>query len=171
MGTLGITAQVWQASMTPSVGIKELYEQYSETVYLTALRVTGNKADAEDVLQTVFIRVMNQGDRMSEMEVPGRYFRRAATNAALDVLRRRGTRKEAALDESMGRASPSGSALLKEQLREAIARLEPADAEMFLLRFVEGLSNGEIAEIYGLEKAQVAMRIYRIRQQLQDRLK
>jgi RNA polymerase sigma-70 factor (ECF subfamily) len=134
------------------------------------LRVTGNPADAEDVLQTVFMRVLHQENALDPETTPASYFRRAATNASLDILRRRTSRNEAPLDEGLGRASPESPAVLKEQLRRAIGQLDPADAELFVLRFVEGMSNGELAELWELEKAQIAMRIYRIRQQLQQLL-
>jgi DNA-directed RNA polymerase specialized sigma24 family protein len=58
--------------------------------------------------------------------------------------------------------------LLKEQLRRAIAALEPEDAELFLLRHVEGFSNGELADIFRQEKNNIAVRIHRIRQTLQS---
>ena len=50
-------------STTPLAGIAELYERHFEAVFRAALRVTGNPADAEDVLQTVFLRVMARGAR------------------------------------------------------------------------------------------------------------
>jgi RNA polymerase sigma factor (sigma-70 family) len=71
------------------------------------------------------------------------------------------------LDAASFQAPPESSAFLKERLRRAIAALEPRDAEMFTLRYVEGLSNGEIAEIFGVLKARVAMRLYKIRLALQ----
>jgi hypothetical protein len=49
-------------STTPRAGFAGLYERHYETVFRTALRVTGNPADAEDVLQTVFLRVLARGD-------------------------------------------------------------------------------------------------------------
>lgn len=153
--------------MIPPPGLTELYQRYSETVYYTALRVTGNPADAEDALQTVFLRVLNPGNRMDPAIVSERYFRRAATNAAVDILRRRVTRAEAQLDESAPHAARESPVLLKEQLRRAIARLNERDAEMFLLRYVEGLSNGELGELFGLGKTSVAVRLHRIRQTLQ----
>jgi DNA-directed RNA polymerase specialized sigma24 family protein len=45
-------------SRTPVAGFAELYERHYEAVFRAALRVTGNPADAEDVLQTVFLRVL-----------------------------------------------------------------------------------------------------------------
>jgi RNA polymerase sigma-70 factor, ECF subfamily len=170
MGTLSLAAHAEQTLMTPVEGVRTLYERHSETVYRTALRVTGNPADAEDVLQTVFLRVLHLENALDPVAAPASYFRRAATNASLDILRRRTSRSEAPLDEGLGRASPESPALLKEQLRRALGQLEPPDAELFVLRFVEGMSNGELAELCGVEKAQIAMRIYRIRQQLQQLL-
>jgi RNA polymerase sigma-70 factor (ECF subfamily) len=170
MGTLSLATHAEQTLMTPVEGVRALYERHSETVYRTALRVTGNPADAEDVLQTVFMRVLHQENALDPETTPASYFRRAATNASLDILRRRTSRNEAPLDEGLGRASPESPAVLKEQLRRAIGQLDPADAELFVLRFVEGMSNGELAELWELEKAQIAMRIYRIRQQLQQLL-
>jgi Sigma-70 region 2 len=50
----------------------ELYERYYEAVFRAALRVTGNPADAEDVLQTVFLRVLSRsdGDEVARFPVP-----------------------------------------------------------------------------------------------------
>lgn len=170
MGTLSLAMHAEQTTMAPLEGVRALYERHSETVYLTALRVTGNPADAEDVMQTVFMRVLNQGEILDPDTTPKSYFKRAATNASVDILRRRTSRNEAPLEEGLGRASPEIPALLKEQLRQAISQLEPRDAELFVLRFVEGMSNGELAELYGVEKPWVAMRLHRIRQQLQQEM-
>lgn len=170
MGTLSLATHAEQIIMTPPEGVRALYERHSETVYRTALRVTGNPADAEDILQTVFMRVLHQENPLDPETTPASYFRRAATNASLDILRRRTSRNEAPLDEGLGRASPESPAVLKEQLRRALGQLDPHDAELFVLRYVEGLSNGELAELCGVEKARIAMRLYRIRQQLQQLL-
>lgn len=171
MGALSQAVDAQPIDMIPSATFTELYQRYSDAVYYTALRVTGNPADAEDVLQTVFLRIFNQRNRLDPALTPERYFRRAATNAAVDILRRRTTRPEDQLDESLPHASHEGPALLKEQLRRAIARLEQSDAVMFLLRYVEGLSNGEVGELFGLEKTNVAVRLHRIRQTLQAEMK
>jgi RNA polymerase sigma-70 factor (ECF subfamily) len=166
MGTLSLFVDAQPTCMAPTVEFAELYHRYSEAVYGTALRVTGNRADAEDALQTVFLRILNRGSRIDPALAPERYLRRSATNAALDILRRRASRAEAQLDDSLPHRAES-PALLKEQLRRAIAALEQRDAEMFVLRYVEGLSNGELAELFGIEKTNVAVRLHRIRQTLQ----
>ena len=152
---------------TPAVGFTELYERHYEAVYRAALRVTGNPADAEDVLQTVFMRVMARPAEVEQVSVPAAYFRRAAVNAAVDVLRRREFRGESVYDDAAPHAAVQSPVLLKERLRRAIAVLDSEDASLFLLRHVEGLSNEELGAMFQIEKNNVAVRLHRIRQRLQ----
>ena len=145
-------------STTPLTGIGELYERHFEAVFRAALRVTGNAVDAEDVLQTVFLRIMArgaQGARSGDVEdvaLPAAYFRRAAVNAAVDVLRRRELHAESVYDDAAPHAAVQPPLLLRERLRRAIAALESEDASLFLLRHVEGLSNEELAGMFQMEK-------------------
>jgi RNA polymerase sigma-70 factor, ECF subfamily len=152
---------------TARAGFADTYERHSEAVFRAALRVTGNPADAEDVLQTVFLRVLSRGDSEQAPRMPAAYFKRAAVNAAVDLLRRRAVHAESAFDEGAPHAAVEGPSLLKEQLRRAIATLDPDDASLFLLRHVEGLSNDELAGVFKIEKNNVAVRLHRIRQRLQ----
>lgn len=164
---------VYDASeMTPTTelaGFAGLYERHSEAVFRAALRVTGNRADAEDVLQTVFLRVLARSDgaEAGATALPAAYFRRAAVNAAVDLLRRRAVHAESAYDDRAPHAAVEPPLLLKERLRRAIATLESEDASLFLLRHVEGLSNEELAAMFQLEKNNVAVRLHRIRLRLQ----
>jgi RNA polymerase sigma-70 factor, ECF subfamily len=157
-------------SPTARAGFADAYERHSRAVFRAALRVTGNPADAEDVLQTVFLRVLNRGDYDEAARLPAAYFTRAAVNAAVDLLRRRAVHAESAYDDGAPHAAVEGPSLLKEQLRRAIATLDPDDASLFLLRHVEGLSNEELAEVFQLEKNNVAVRLHRIRQRLQTEM-
>ena len=157
---------ILMTSTTPLAGVAALYERHYETVFRAALRVTGNPADAEDVLQTVFVRVLARGGDVEGVALPAAYFRRAAINAAVDVLRRRELRAESAPDDrELHAAQPP--LLLKEQLRRAIAALDSEDAALFLLRYVEGLSIEELAGMFEMEKNNVTVRLHRIRQRLQ----
>jgi DNA-directed RNA polymerase specialized sigma24 family protein len=184
-------------SSTPLAGLAELYERHYEAVFRAALRVTGNPADAEDVLQIVFLRVLareerreggpkradesalasrvaqrrdNPGDRgggVEDVALPAAYFKRAAVNAAVDVLRRRELHAESAYDDRAPHAAVQPSLLLKERLRRAIAVLDSDDASLFLLRHVEGLSIDELSGMFQMAKNNVAVRLHRIRQKLQ----
>ena len=152
---------------TARAGLAELYNRHYDAVFRAALRVTGNPADAEDVLQTVFLRVLAQGGEVEAAPPPVAYFRRAAVNAAVDVLRRRAVHAESVYDEQAPHAAVEPPSLLKEQLRRALATLERDDAALFLLRHVEGLSIEELAAMFQLEKNNVAVRLHRIRHRLQ----
>jgi RNA polymerase sigma factor (sigma-70 family) len=154
-------------STTPLAGFAGLYERHYETVFRTALRVTGNPADAEDVLQTVFLRVLARG---GDDALPAAYFKRAAVNAAVDVLRRRALHAESVYDEGAPQVAVQPSLLLKERLRRAIASLDSEDASLFLLRHAEGLTIEELAGLFKLEKNNVAVRLHRIRLRLQTEL-
>jgi RNA polymerase sigma-70 factor (ECF subfamily) len=159
-----------RSEMTSTAALADfagLYERHYEAVFRAALRVTGRPADAEDVLQTVFLRVISLGEQDEAARRPAAYFRRAAVNAAVDLLRRRAVHAEAVYDDRAPHAAVETPLLLKEQLRRAIATLERDDATLFLLRYVEGLSNQELADMFRLEKNNVAVRLHRIRLRLQ----
>lgn len=148
----------------------DLYAEHYEAVFRAALRVTGNSSDAEDALQTVFLRVLARGEQEQAARHPSAYFKRAAVNAAVDLLRRRAVRGESPYDEAAPEIAVERPALLKEQLRRALATLETEDATLFLMRYVEGMTNEELSDAFGLEKNNIAVRLHRIRQRLQAEL-
>jgi len=157
-----------EMTSTPTpAGFGALYERHCDAVFQAALRVTGNPADAEDVLQTVFLRVLSRSEQDEAAARPVAYFRRAAVNAAVDLLRRRAVHAETAYDDGAPHAAVEQTLLLKVQLRRAIATLDSEDATLFLLRYVEGFSNQELADEFRLEKNNVAVRLHRIRLRLQ----
>src|SRR3954453_19571557 len=100
-------------STTPVAGFAELYERHYEAVFRTALRVTGRPADAEDVLQTVFVRLLSGSEHEEAAGRPAPYFRRAAVNASVDLLRRRAVRGETAYDDTAPHAAVESGLLLK----------------------------------------------------------
>ena len=94
------------------------------------------------------------------------YLRRAATNAGIDILRQRTSRGESPLEGGPDHAGPASTALLKEQMRRALGKLDPEDAQLFVLRNLEGLSYDELADQFAVERGTVASRLHRIRQSL-----
>ncbi|MGA9979430.1 MAG: sigma-70 family RNA polymerase sigma factor [Candidatus Sulfotelmatobacter sp.] len=145
-------------------------------VFATAYRITGNAGDAEDVLQTVFLRLLRRGRNADPLENPESYLRRAAINASLDVIRSRQADHTVPLPEEssglMETAPAQGDAPgLRQALSHAIAQLKPRPAEIFTLRFLEGLSNREIAKALGISQVLVAVIVHRTRQQLRKQLR
>ena len=73
--------------MTPT--FDELFSEHHEKVLLAAYRVTGNMQDAEDTLQSVFLRLLNRGELSHFADRAAAYLCKAAINASLDLLRSR----------------------------------------------------------------------------------
>jgi RNA polymerase sigma-70 factor (ECF subfamily) len=147
----------------PIPGFQDLYEQHSDAVYRTALRVTGNTADAEDVLQNVFLRLLDRKLTVDPKWSPEGYLRRAATNASIDLLRRKAASHETAMDEERDFPGKEGTGFLKQRLRRALAKLEPAEAELFVLCYLEGYSYEELAKLFQVERGTIASRLFRTR--------
>jgi RNA polymerase sigma-70 factor (ECF subfamily) len=152
-----------------SPALEKLYWDHNQLVYQAALRVTGRPNDAEDVMQTVFLRLLRRPELLSDIEKPEPYLRRAAVNAALDLLRERSSAPLLVDQEKAGSATHD-SPELRGRLRQALARLKPAWAELFILKYLEGYSNNEIAAQLGMSSVGVAVSLFRIRQQLRKEI-
>ena len=149
-----------------------MYREHHAMVFRTAYRVTGNAPDAEDVLQTVFLRMVRREDSADAIEHPENYLRRAAVHAALDLVRARRSNAAVDLDRlpATGGSRPDDGDL-KEHLRQALSQLPERSAEIFTLRFFEGLTNPEIAEALGISSITVAVTLHRTRRELQKKLR
>lgn len=170
MATSSLAISVAVNPVPQPPGFQDLYQKYSETVYRAALRVTGNPSDAEDVLQTVFLRLLHREHAFDSGWAPEAYFRRAATNAAIDVIRRKQTRAETEIDERREHVAPPSQVLLKEHLRRALAKLDTEDSELFVLHYLEGLSHEELASQFRIQRGTVASRLHRIKKTLQKEI-
>jgi RNA polymerase sigma-70 factor (ECF subfamily) len=139
-----------------------VYEEHAGGVYASAFRVLGRAADAEDVVQDVFLRFWQSPDRFDAARGPlGAFLRLMARSRALDVWRadhaamRAKDRLElgAARDEVRLDERPGDAAELHEQQRtvqEALCRLPPEQREAVVLAYWGGLSGRELAERSGL---------------------
>ena len=134
-------------------------------VFRTAYRITGNAADAEDVLQVVFLRLLRH--EATTLQNQQSYLRRAAINAALDVIRARQADRSVELPDDVPQ---DDTPELRQALAKALSELEPRPAEIFTLRFLEGFSNGEIAKMLGISQVLVAVIVHRTRRQLRKEL-
>jgi RNA polymerase sigma-70 factor (ECF subfamily) len=169
-------------SAEDSNSLEGLFQRHHDRVFRTAHRVTGSSADAEDVLQTVFLRVARGQESATTAENPEAYFARAAINASLDLLRSRKRSKSVAIDDVENRASvaafvskqdPAKSQEdreLRELLSEALSRLGPTAAQMFALRYFEGFGNGEIARVMKTSALVVGVTLHRARARLRKEI-
>jgi len=149
---------------------ERVFRTHHGLVFRTAYRITGNAADAEDVSQTVFLRLFRRGTGVDALENEESYLRRAAINAALDVMRSRQADRTVELPDLPAEPAPDDPRELRQALGRALAQLKPRPAEIFALRFLEGFSNPQIARMLGISQVLVAVIVHRTRQQLRKEL-
>lgn len=159
--------------------LEAVFREHAADVIRAAYRVTGSMSDAEDVLQTVFLRLANRESGVDLGPGAGAYLRRAAVNAGLDVVRSRRRRRAVALDDENG-PEPADEAADPERrrsgreagalVRSALARLNPKAAQVFALRYFEGLGNKEIARALAMSQTAVAVTLHRTRSRLRQEL-
>jgi RNA polymerase sigma-70 factor, ECF subfamily len=152
--------------------LESLFRRHHERVFRAAYRITGSIVDAEDVLQTVFLRLSRRRDDVNLEPNPSSYLHRAAVNASLDLIRQRGRTQSIPLDDiapglaanhKLNPESLRADRELREVIRRAITRLGERSAEMFVLKYFEGYENKEIAEIMGTSPLVVGVLLHRAR--------
>ncbi len=167
---------------------RELVEAHRDRVFNITYRMLGNRAEAEDVAQEVFIAVFKTIDHFREESKFSTWLYRIAVNHCknrIKYLSRRHDRDRDELDESthgtgvngtIGGPVPSApdkqlaSAQMEKLMQEAIANLEDDQRIVVVLRDVEDLSIEEICEITGLPDGTVKSRLHRARLVLRKKL-
>ncbi len=156
----------------------EIVERHSDRVYRLAYRLTGNRPDAEDLTQEVFVRVF----RSLSTYTPGTFegwLHRITTNLFLDQARRKQRiRFDALSDERESRLESSdlspaeayADRTFDDDVERALAQLPPDFRAAVVLCDVESLTYEEIAEILDAKLGTVRSRIHRGRAMLRDAL-
>jgi RNA polymerase sigma-70 factor (ECF subfamily) len=175
-----------------TAALEILMERHAARVYRVAYGITRNEADAEEVVQDVFLSLFDKVAAFEERAALGTWLYRVATNTAL--LRRRGKRVqlEVSLEDQLPTfledghragersflladwsASAEDEALSGEThalVRRAIDMLPPHYRAVVVLRDIEELSNEETAEILGEAVSSVKSRLHRARMALREQL-
>ena len=156
----------------------EVVEQHSDRVFRLAYRLTGNRPDAEDLTQEVFVRVFRSLDGYTPGTFEG-WLHRITTNLFLDGARRKQRiRFDALSDERAARLTSTAPApelavadrTFDDDIETALATLPPDFRAAVVLCDVEGLSYEEIAEIMDAKLGTVRSRIHRGRTMLRKAL-
>ena len=153
---------------------EDLFNEHAQLVYRTAYGVTGRHEDAEDVLQTIFLRLMRRDLPSDLVRNPKAYLYRAAVNLSLDTLRL--SRRHVLVDAAALSDLPAPAAQLADEddhrrLYQAIAELTPEAAQILILRYVHGRSDADIAAMLGMTRGAIALRLFRSRAKLRKLLR
>lgn len=160
--------------------LETLFRNHSTGMFRVAFRITGSQSDAEDVLQTIFVRLTPGWSDRDLSPNPRAFLYRAAINASLDVVRTRKRFNSVPLelvdfDQSAPSSGPSpaddmAETELRELIRQAVAKLEGRAAAAFALRYYEGYDNSHIAEVLGTSTMVVAVTLHRARTRLRKEI-
>ena len=149
--------------------IEELFHEHSTMLYRTAYSMLGNSADAQDVVQTIFLRLLRR-EIPANVENIGAYLYRAAVNSSLNAIRDRkrvdlmaDTETLDVPDENHESSSALGAF---RRLTDAIADLSSGDAQVLILRYVHNHTDAEIARLLGVSRGTISMRLFRSRLRL-----
>ncbi|MHC4960443.1 MAG: RNA polymerase sigma factor [Planctomycetota bacterium] len=159
-----------RATRREAMGV--LYERYRERVFNTALRIVGRSADASDVLQDVFVLLFRKIHRFRAKAAFASWVYRITVNTSLDHLRRRRRSPSLAGTSGLLDALPGSERLnspelgaslndLETHVQEGLGKLSDRLRIVIVLRYLEGLSYAEIAEILDCSIGTVKSRLSR----------
>jgi RNA polymerase sigma-70 factor (ECF subfamily) len=161
--------------------VAEVFRDYAPRVYHLARRLLGNAADAEDVTQEVFVKVVGKLPTFRGEAAFPTWLYRVAVNAALAYRRQRARREGGRVPNPLEDFGADGKHLAPvrrwalgpeqqaldrethELIEGAIAGLPAIYRDVYVLADVEELPNAEVAEILGLSVAAVKSRLHRAR--------
>src|SRR5262249_52986347 len=149
---------------------ERIFREHSQFVYHTAYGVTGNAEDAEDVLQTIFLRLVRRDIPPNLKINPKAYLYRAAVNVSLRTLRSRRQRELIGDLDGFQHSVHAAQARSAEQVRErllatleAMAATDSGAVELLILRYMHNYSDADIANMLGQSRSVVAVRLFRAR--------
>jgi RNA polymerase sigma-70 factor (ECF subfamily) len=154
-----------------------LFETHKDRVYSIALRYAGDSAAAMDIAQDTFLKLLSSIGQFRREASFESWLYRLVVNSCLDYHRRR-RRFLPLLDEALDIfRAPSENALhdllreeQEERVQQVVARLPEEQRIVVVLRYTEGLSYEEIADLLGCRRGTVASRLNRAHKALERRL-
>jgi len=154
---------------------EDLYRQHSTRLYNLAFRMVGNAADAEDLLQDIFLTVYRKLESFRGASALGTWLYRLGMNVCLDRLRSKAARQDQAtdtLDERLSGAQISGSlaGVSRIDLERAIASLPEGSRAAFLLHDVEGFDHTEVGQLLGVAEGTSKSQVHKARLRIREYL-
>jgi RNA polymerase sigma-70 factor (sigma-E family) len=140
------------------------------SLYATAYHLTGDRYEAEDLLQSALFSTFRAWDRISDKAAVGGYLRRTMTNLHISAWRRRRLSEYPTeeLPETPGDQDAMRGTELRTVLWQALARLPELQRTMLVLRYYEGRTDPEIADILNISVGTVKSSIWRSLRRLRE---
>jgi RNA polymerase sigma-70 factor (sigma-E family) len=140
------------------------------SLYATAYHLTGDRFEAEDLLQSALFSTYRAWHRISDKAALGGYLRRTMTNLHISAWRRRKLNEYPTeeLPETAGDQDAMRGTELRTVLWQALARLPELQRTMLVLRYYEGRTDPEIADILNISVGTVKSSIWRSLRRLRE---
>jgi len=154
-----------------SSAYSKLVDRYERQLFNVAYRITGSRDDAMDVTQAAFLKAY---EKLNTFRPSGNFFSwiyRIAINEALNLVRGRRSTASLDLDAPDAHESPEEAARsseTRELVQAALSKLRPDQRAIIALRHFQGLSYGEIAEVFGIPPKTVKSRLLSARRRLRE---
>jgi RNA polymerase sigma-70 factor (ECF subfamily) len=157
-----------------ALDFEAIFREHSPMIYRAAYAVTGSRQDADDVLQTVFLRLIRREYPPDLKRNPKAYLHRAAVNMSLDVIRAR--RRYMPTEDFQHLEAPGSDRdpqadELHVRLNRILSELNPEAAQILVLRYVHDYSDAEISKMLGTSRGAIALRLFRLRARLKKLLR
>jgi RNA polymerase sigma-70 factor (ECF subfamily) len=139
--------------MANTPDMQRLYDHHAPALFAFLLNLLRNEADTRDVLQELFVKVARRPGLMAEARDERALLLRLAHNAAIDLIRRRGTRERnyqqmaSELLELFAKSAEPDEQVFREKLAEALGELPPDQRAVVHLKLWEALTFADVAEI------------------------
>ena len=143
--------------------LARIYDAHARRLFGLALWLTGSRGEAEDVLQSVFLKLAGRGADRLAVRRPQAYLLRMTRNEAYQALSRRYRRLEAPLDEALSvpDEAPPPDRIASVDLARALSGLPPEQREVIYLHLFEGFTFREAGHVTGVSLFTAASR-YRL---------
>ncbi|MER7463897.1 SigE family RNA polymerase sigma factor [Streptomyces sp. NPDC097981] len=159
-----------ELSATSEAEFTAYVQERRAALYATAFHLTGDRYEAEDLLQSALFSTYRAWDRISDKAAVGGYLRRTMTNLHISAWRRRKLNEYPTeeLPETASDTDAMRGTELRAVLWQALARIPEPQRTMLVLRYYEGRTDPEIAEILGISVGTVKSSIWRSLRRLRD---
>jgi RNA polymerase sigma-70 factor (ECF subfamily) len=163
--------------MPAGLDIERLYDEHAQPLYALLLNLTRDEADTRDLLQEIFIKLARDENLLRGVREERAFLIRLAHNAAIDLMRRRGTRDKtrenfaAVFTSPFAPANDPDEAMFRAELAAALADLPPEQRAVAHLKLWEGLTFEQIAAALELSPNTAASRYRYALDKLRSRLR
>lgn len=164
-------------TMPAGPDIERLYDEHAQPLYAFLLNLTRDEADTRDLLQEIFVKIARDPQLLRGVREERAFLIRLAHNAAIDLMRRRGTRDRTRENFAAELISPFAPAIdpdeetFRNNLASALAELPPEQRAVAHLKLWEGLTFEQIAAALEIPPNTAASRYRYALDKLRDRLR